>query len=332
VYGDECFIWKDANSEWSWFTDEEDIAALATKGSKGERWTVIYAGTKDGWVPNALFLRTKKRGDDWNGCMDAKLYQKWFKEYLLEYLPPRSLIILDNASFHKATEFKLSEMEVPALQERLRLHNVAFSEKASTAALKRLVRAHCPLRPVVETLAEAKGHEVVWLPPYHPILNPIERLWGVVKNSVRAQTTIHSVSEDVFLERLNVAFESVGEAQWSGSVTKSYNAARNMVDIDEVESDALHANTAPARATSAHGDVREHKTERAPAKRAVDYGSEARHAASAAAAAADDDPVPRATTAAEPTRHSSRKRVASRKKAEAAADSDDEPPAQRRKR
>jgi transposase len=39
-----------------------------------------------------------------NGSMDAACFNFWLKEMLLPSLPPNSLIILDNAAFHKTEE------------------------------------------------------------------------------------------------------------------------------------------------------------------------------------------------------------------------------------
>ena len=33
-------------------------------------------------------------------------------------------------------------------------------------------------------IAKKYGHEIVFLPPYHPQLNPIERAWALTKNYV----------------------------------------------------------------------------------------------------------------------------------------------------
>ena len=39
-------------------------------------------------------------------------------------------------------------------------------------------------RLAVEVEAEKSGYEILWLPPYHPELNPIEEAWGLTKQHV----------------------------------------------------------------------------------------------------------------------------------------------------
>ncbi len=36
--------------------------------------------------------------------------------------------------------------------------------------------------PIVQKMAKSNGHKVLLLPVHHPELNPIELLWGIVKN------------------------------------------------------------------------------------------------------------------------------------------------------
>jgi transposase len=37
----------------------------------------------------------------------------------------------------------------------------------------------------IEEIAKSYGHVLMYLPPYSPELNPIERCWGVLKQKVR---------------------------------------------------------------------------------------------------------------------------------------------------
>ena len=40
-------------------------------------------------------------------------------------------------------------------------------------------------RPAVEALVRARGARVLWLPPYSPDLNPIEKMWSKIKQALR---------------------------------------------------------------------------------------------------------------------------------------------------
>ena len=71
------------------------------------------------------------------GTCDALLVEEWFENHLLKELKNTSLIIMDNAPFHRKK--KLYE------------------------------------------IAEKYGHIIMFLPPYSPDFNPIEKSFGFIK-------------------------------------------------------------------------------------------------------------------------------------------------------
>ena len=72
---------------------------------------------------------------------DSILFEYWFKNYLLKEVAPGSVIILDNAAFHK--------------------------------------------KSVLPELAAKANCNVIFLPPYSPDLNPIEKRWAWLKHKLR---------------------------------------------------------------------------------------------------------------------------------------------------
>jgi transposase len=73
--------------------------------------------------------------------MNSVLFELWFIEVLLAEIPAGSVIIMDNASWHR--------------------------------------------KKVLRKLAEAVGFRVIFLPPYSPDFNPIEKVWASLKNFIR---------------------------------------------------------------------------------------------------------------------------------------------------
>jgi transposase len=73
--------------------------------------------------------------------MNSALFELWFASALLVELPAGSVVIMDNASWHR----------------------------------KKVLRA----------LAEAAGFRVIFLPPYSPDFNPIEKVWANLKIFIR---------------------------------------------------------------------------------------------------------------------------------------------------
>ena len=89
------------------------------------------------------------------GTINSEVFFQWVKQDLLKHLPERSVVIMDNATFHK------------------RADTLALLEKAQ--------------------------HQVEFLPPYSPDLNPIEKKWAQAKACRRKH---RCEIENIFTEHL----------------------------------------------------------------------------------------------------------------------------------
>ena len=78
---------------------------------------------------------------EYKGNTDHRLFEAWFSGALLKEAKRGSVIVLDNAAFHR--------------------------------------------KKALRTLAEQAGCSVLFLPPYSPDLNPIEKLWANLKIFLR---------------------------------------------------------------------------------------------------------------------------------------------------
>ena len=86
----------------------------------------------------------------------------------------------------------------------------------------------------VERLAEASGHEVLWLPPYHSTLNLIELMWGVTKNYISSQFSRTSMSGQDLKERIFDGFQKCTKEVWEGDVKHSRRVEIDYWDFDKV--------------------------------------------------------------------------------------------------
>ena len=75
--------------------------------------------------------------------INTEIFTVWIKEDLIPKLPPASVLIMDNAAFHKGAEMK--------------------------------------------KIIKDAGHDILYLPPYSPDLNPIEKKWAQAKNIRRRE-------------------------------------------------------------------------------------------------------------------------------------------------
>jgi transposase len=76
------------------------------------------------------------------GSVNTDVFTCWVKHTLLPNIPAKSVIVMDNASFHKGKE--------------------------------------------MQTMLEESGYTLLYLPPYSPNLNPIEKKWAQVKQIRRS--------------------------------------------------------------------------------------------------------------------------------------------------
>ncbi len=74
--------------------------------------------------------------------MNSALFETWFEKCLLPYLEKGTVIVMDNASFHRKKQlFKI---------------------------------------------CEKYGFNLIFLPPYFPELNPIEKYWYILKLRIKS--------------------------------------------------------------------------------------------------------------------------------------------------
>ena len=97
---------------------------------------------------------------EYQGTMNAALFEAWFENSLLPAIPPNSTITMDNASFHRKK--KLFE------------------------------------------IAEKRHFRLIFLPPYSPELNPVEKLWANMKRWLKKNTRNYSSLNDAIEAALEI--------------------------------------------------------------------------------------------------------------------------------
>ena len=75
------------------------------------------------------------------GHCNTKLFERYFEKVLLPTLKPESVVIIDNAAFHKSVK--------------------------------------------IEKMAKDNGHRLLYLPPYSPDFNRIEKFWPKIKTDIK---------------------------------------------------------------------------------------------------------------------------------------------------
>ncbi len=118
------------------------------------------------------------------GKINHKIFQKWLSEQLLPNLPRKCLIVMDRCPFHMVGKDSIipKQMRKKELQQWLTLQGFTWEKKWLRPRLVEEVENRRDKKTMVEEFAENDGHKVLFLPVYHPELNPIELVWNTAKN------------------------------------------------------------------------------------------------------------------------------------------------------
>ena len=76
-----------------------------------ERIVICHAGTRYGFTQNSLLLCGKlfsTASADYHMDINEGVFKSWLQNKLLPNLPPKCVLILDNANYHSRVEKKIS--------------------------------------------------------------------------------------------------------------------------------------------------------------------------------------------------------------------------------
>ena len=122
-YIDECGINQYLYREYGYALKGQSVIGNI-KGNKFERLNIVVAKCCNRIVEPLVY----------DVSTDSVLFECWFESRLLTSIPEGSVLILDNAAFHRKAK--------------------------------------------LEVLAEKAGCQILFLLPYSPDLNPIEKFWA----------------------------------------------------------------------------------------------------------------------------------------------------------
>lgn len=188
VYLDESYINKNHSNDNTWYFEDDGIL-LGKPTGKGDRFIIVNAITRHGWVPQAkLVFKASKKTGDYHANMNWQNFSQWFQEQLLPNIPKYSLIIMDNAPYHNVLAeeaFPKKNHSAKRLREWLSHNSIPRTDDMLKSELFELC-SRFAVRPeyLIDTIARKAGHSILRTPPYHPELQPIENCWAIVKNHV----------------------------------------------------------------------------------------------------------------------------------------------------
>jgi hypothetical protein len=174
-----------------------------------------------------LIYEAKKADGDYHTNMNGTIYMQWLRNRLLPafmhcFPGQRMVLVLDNAAYHhhrgpewiSVTSMKKQQLADKMVELGISSVVVDRQRKGTDEREKKTFQQHSYSRggPYAPTVAEMQvsltahlnahpevnrtevyklfaqhHHELLYTPPYQPAVQPIERLWGYVKNYVASQ-------------------------------------------------------------------------------------------------------------------------------------------------
>ncbi|XP_050665072.1 uncharacterized protein LOC126965483 [Leptidea sinapis] len=148
--------------------------------------------------------------------MNKVNFNKWLREKLIPNLPPQSIVVMDNASYHTVQVDKAPTMSSTKseMQSWITSKGLSYLPTMLKAQLYEIIKEHKQL-PVYEAdvMLEENGHKVLRLPPYHCDLNPIELIWSVLKRRVAEKNVGQEANKIVHITEEE--FATITAEEWN---------------------------------------------------------------------------------------------------------------------
>ncbi|XP_071132930.1 uncharacterized protein [Mytilus edulis] len=167
IYLDETWVDTNHTTSHQWTSPDESQNRKIPLG-KGQRFVVLHAGCETGFLKGCdlVFKGMSTDGRDYHTEMNGKVFEQWVDKQLVPALPPKSLIVMDNASYHSVrvdgTKAPTSNSQKVFLNE----HGLKFDSKFTKPKLYEIIKSK-KIAPVykVDEFLKKKGHDVLRLPP-----------------------------------------------------------------------------------------------------------------------------------------------------------------------
>ncbi|OQR87255.1 hypothetical protein ACHHYP_20409 [Achlya hypogyna] len=215
---------------------------LATKTSGGN------AMQKKAKAIVSVLLELLKSKDDYHGNFTAELFEKWFRECCrtLACTVGNCTIHMDGAKYHKRqlNPHPNSRWRKSDIQNWLTLRSIVWQTSDIKASLLVMAAQHRePAQYVSVEIAREFNHVVLFTPPYHPELQPIEIIWACVKNRIGASP---AKTMPELCEKLEASLHQVSSPTWLGALKRVHKFEdmylkstdnEPLADIDDDDSD-----------------------------------------------------------------------------------------------
>ncbi|XP_045540813.1 uncharacterized protein LOC123722588 [Papilio machaon] len=166
------------------------------------------------FVPNALLtFKAGTKSGDYHDKMNSDNYERWLRTKLIPNLPPNSVVVVDNASYHnkELDAAPTSNTKKADMQTWLCQKGIEFEETKLKPELYNLIKLNKEQfkKFNIDAILNDAGLSILRLPPYHPDLNPKEMAWTQIKGYVASKNV--SWKFEIIIEVVNEKVNLMGE-------------------------------------------------------------------------------------------------------------------------
>jgi transposase len=210
------------------------------------------------------------KSEDYHHEMDGEIFCHWFNQRLLPNVPGNSVIVLDRAPYHTLLTELSKGARTTWTREQVADWLIAHAAKDEDGTLltkeslltgewkgpgpaegrgrkrsgwpkQAMYQLACEMKPKPQYLfhewcksfnsAHGTDITVLLLPVAHPVLNPIELLWGQIKRYVRSHN--HQFKMDRIEALVKEKRNQIGPDEWQASFRHSWSYAVDQWSVDE---------------------------------------------------------------------------------------------------
>ena len=155
-----------------------------------------------------LVWKAKSSTGDYHDEMNGDDFFKWVKEKLIPHLPPKSVLIIDNAPYHNLQVDKCPTQasRKADIQAWLTRQQIPFGATLLKAELLQISKQH-KLTPsfLLNSNLKEYGHDCLRLPAYHADLNSIELIWATMKGYIARRNVSFKMTDVIQLTHEAIA-------------------------------------------------------------------------------------------------------------------------------